>query len=189
MPTNSTTRHRSWQEVFGYSVYATGIWFDREGLGDLTGALTSRTMTANYTSTSGGSRYADGGYYWNSPYGLGLDSDDKAGRWVIGWAAMRFLCYLHNIDAPERRLKDEPFAPNPDLLAYAVGEQLRSGRATMGEGGSGVMSYHADGDRRRDPHAPFDHLHESSRVFWERLHEIHLLNDVDPLSARSVCDR
>ena len=134
-------RHR-WRELFGDTAYGLGVWHDRREIGrSVTGGPAA---TNNPDSTDDWSAYADGGRETAS----GSDPDNPV-DWIYGWAALRILCHLNDLQAPARPMKGEPFRPDPGLLTLAVARQLAEGRAPR----AGAPSW-----REFDPDRPFDHF-------------------------------
>jgi hypothetical protein len=69
-----------------------------------------------YSASNAWQHFADGGIWARDGYGFRNDSYHQ----VKGYAAMRFLCAVLDIEPPTRKLKGEPFVPDPDILIRAV---------------------------------------------------------------------
>ncbi len=153
-------RHR-WWTFFGDTAYGPGVWNDRRQIGR---SVTGGPAAADDPdSTDDWSAYADGGQK-SRTFSFGADL-------VYGWAALRLLCHLNDLQAPARRMNGEPFRPDPGLLTLAVARQLAEGRAPR----PGAPSW-----REFDPDRPFDHLSGAARAFWVDLHRIHHEYGIDP---------
>jgi hypothetical protein len=140
------------------------VWHDRREIGrSVTGGPAA---TDNPDSADDWSAYADGGRETAS----GSDPDNPV-DWIYGWAALRLLCHLNDLQAPARPMKGEPFRPDPGLLTLAVARQLAEGRAPR----PGAPSW-----REFDPDRPFDHFTRAARAFWVDLYRIHHEYGIDP---------
>lgn len=110
----SDGRQMRWNEAFTRTNGGPGVWHNRYliwapglAVGGSGGYLQSTTQWQNF---------ADGGVESRLGYGFPSGSYDQ----VTGYAAMRFLCHAHDIEPPARRLKGEPFVPDPEILSQLV---------------------------------------------------------------------
>lgn len=165
----STHRHQ-WGDLFGPSTYGTGVWIDRGKLGRTVMGVPG-SIYIDSLRVGGWSAYAEGGLNWSVSSRSG--KDEARSHRIYGWAAMRFLCHLSDVETPGRRLKGEPFRPDPGVLTVAVARQLAKGYPYQPKAPvrSGAVF---------DPELPFDHLGWSARSFWLGLHGAHLEYGIDP---------
>ena len=75
--------------------------------------------------------FADGGWFSRSQsYSFGIGGLD--GQWIVGFAAMRYVCDLLGL-VPPRRLKGELAVPDPDRLRAEMERQRCEDREQLTE--------------------------------------------------------
>ena len=132
-----------WSEAFTRTSGGPGVWHNRY------------LVRAPRMPFGGGRDSGRDSYYWQHFADGGILTGGHTGwqqTWwhqVQGYAAMRFLCAVLDIEPPTRKLKGEPFVPDPDILIRAVYAQ--------------TMEIPPDGSR---------HFADADR-FWQRLEAAH----------------
>lgn len=155
---------KPWSVLFGRCTDdGQAAWADRQHLGAIAG-VSQGHHSAVYMGSIRWIGYADGGWEYHSGYGFGA----RHGARIYGWGTLRFLCALHGIKPPSRRLTGEPFVPDTTLLVAAVWDGLRQQPEDGGPQPSGVHDH-----KGRTP-TPLNALNPQASEFWLRLKEAHL---------------
>jgi hypothetical protein len=158
----------TWSEAYTSSTYGPGVFFDRvhvtripDGAAGWQSSDASRI--SDYWCNERQWYFADGGIVALSSNGF----LDRRGSWLYGWGALRFSCRVLGLKPPARRLKGEPFVPDPDLLARAVLET--NGVVLDGERTVVPPMYRPDSPARQE----YGDLTPRARAFWTRLEVMH----------------
>ena len=161
-----------WSEVFGRSTLGVAVWVDRHYLGRWPGLPEERCGGGYRVFRSSTSQvYADGGWVseW-SEYPIGAEG---LGTRIYGWATLRLLCIRYRLVPPNRRLKGEPFVPDPDILSETVVEPY----VTADDLGPDTPFAVWEG-RRIDPRERGS-LTDRAVWFWKRLAAAHRAAGLD----------
>ena len=106
-----------WPDAFTRTSAGPGAWHNALLL--WVPGMSRGTYRGYLSGSSVWQTFADGGIESRLAYGWAGNSSNQ----VTGYAAMRFLCHLYDIEPPARRLKHEPFVPDPDILVRVVWAQ------------------------------------------------------------------